>query len=331
MGKPLERKELEILDILREAGRPVGARLLSQMLVERGIELNERTIRYHLLLMDERGLTRLVGERGRVPTEKGLQELEKSQAAERVGFVSSRIDSLAYQTDFDLRKGTGKIVINLSLIPARELHRSLELMRPVINSGYCLSDLILVATEGERIGEAMIPEGKVGIGTVCSVTLNGLLLHNSVPVASRFGGLLEIVEGKPSRFIEIVSYDGSTLDPIEIFIKGKMTKVTEASRKGKGVVCASFRDIPSDAIYRVLETIEQMKKFRLQGAIYWGKPSQPFLEVPVGRGRLGLVVAGGLNPIAAVEEAGVSTENKAMAALMEYSKLKPIAEVTSRG
>ncbi len=330
MNRPMERKELEILDLLRVSARPVGARVLSQKLMERGIQLNERTIRYHLLLMDERGLTRLEGKRGRVLTEKGFRELERAGAPERVGFVSSRIDSLAYHTSFDLKSGKGKVVINLSLVPSAKLREALEVMRPVIASGWCLSELIMVRREGQRIGDMLVPEGKVGIGTVCSVTLNGLLLRQAIPVLSRFGGLLEVKEGKPSRFIEIISYEGSTLDPIEIFIKGKMTRVIQAAETGTGVVCASFRDIPADASLTIGQTIEAMQRHRLRGAIFWGLPSQPFLEVPVARGRMGLVVAGGLNPIAAVEEAGIPTESKAMVQLVDYGELTSIRELSDQ-
>jgi HTH-type transcriptional regulator, global nitrogen regulator NrpRI len=327
MKRLLETKELEILDVLREAGRPLGARLLSQKLAGRGIELNERTVGYHLLLMDERGLTRMEGERGRVPTERGLKELERSRASDRIGFVSSRIDSLAFKTTFDLEKGSGELVVNFSLIPRADLAEALAIMCKVVDAGFCLSGLAILKDGGERMGDVTVPEGQAGIGTVCSVSLNAILLKRSIPVVSRFGGLLEVAGGKPSRFLEIISYEGSTLDPIEIFIKGGMTSVGEAAADGDGIVCASFREVPSDADTLVAETFEAMREYRLGGFIHWGKPSQAFLQVPVGRGRLGLVVAGGLNPIAAVEEAGIATESKAMVSLVDYRELVPLAKL----
>jgi repressor of nif and glnA expression len=327
MSRALETKELEILDILRETGRPLGARLLAQKLAGRGVELNERTVGYHLLLMDERGLTRMEGERGRVPTELGLRELEKSRASERVGFVSSRIDSLAFQTTFDVDKGAGELVINFSLIHRSDLAEALRLMQKVAKAGLGLSDLAIMKEEGERMGDVLVPAGQAGVGTICSVSLNGILLRRAIPVVSRFGGLLEVAGGKPSRFLEIISYEGSTLDPIEIFIKGRMTRVTEAAVRGDGIVCASFREVPADAASRLIETIEAMRDCRLGGFIHWGKPSTPFLQVPVPRGRLGLMVAGGLNPVAAVEEAGIVTESKAMVSLVDYRDLVPIAKL----
>ena len=54
----VERKVISILKILSEAPQPLGARLIARQLKEEGVELGERAVRYHLKLMDERGLTR---------------------------------------------------------------------------------------------------------------------------------------------------------------------------------------------------------------------------------------------------------------------------------
>ncbi len=323
----LGQQELEILDILREAGRPLGARQLSRRLAERGIELTERAVGYHLAALDRRGLTFTEGGRGHLATPAALQELERSRTSERVGFVSSRIDSLAFRSTFDPERGGGTLAVNLSLLPADRLGQSLRLMREVVRAGYCLSELVLLREEGDCLGDLEVPPGKCGIGTVCSVALNGVLLKRGVPVVSRFGGLLEVERYRPLRFLEIIGYEASTLDPIEIFIKGKMTRVREAAAGRRGVVCASFREVPSDALQMVSETIEALRDFRLAGAVHVGGPGRPFLQVPVGRGRAGLVVIGGLNPLAAVEEAGISAISKAMVSLVDYSELVSIRDL----
>jgi hypothetical protein len=64
-----------------------------------------------------------------------------------------------------------------------------------------------------------------------------------------------------------------------------------------------------------------MEKAGLGGIILVGRPGQPLLEVPVSPGRVGLVVVGGLNPLAAVEEAGIPTRNRAMGTLMPFEHL----------
>lgn len=323
----LERKALAILEVLQEAGRPLGARYIAQELARRGVELNERTVRYHLLHLDERGFTRLVGRNGRLLTEKGRREVEGALAVDRVGFVNARIDDLACRADFDLKSRRGRVVINITFLPREQEARAVEAMRPAFAAGFCLSDLVARAEAGERIGDVEVPAGMVGWGTVCSVTLNAVLLRHGIPVESTFGGLLEIVDGEPRRFTEIISYAGSTLDPIEIFIKGKMTGVHAAATRGSGRVCASFRQVPASARETVSGLLAEMRAAGLGGKVVLGKPGQPCMEVPAGKERAGLVVVGGLNPPAAAEEMGVDTYSKAMASLVEYGIMVPFSKL----
>jgi len=73
----VERKVITILNILNESQEPAGGRVIAHRLKDYGIELSERAVRYHLRLMDERGLTQLAGRDGRLLTEKGEEELRK--------------------------------------------------------------------------------------------------------------------------------------------------------------------------------------------------------------------------------------------------------------
>ncbi len=326
----LERKTLAILETLRDSREPLGARAVSQELARRGIELNERTVRYHLLHLDQRGLTRLEGRRGRSLTERGLREIEGAMAMDRVGFVNSRIDDLACRSDFDLAGRKGHLVINVTFLPLEQERRAIDAMRPAFDAGFCLSDLVLRAGPGERAGDMEVPAGMVGWGTVCSVTLNAVFLRHGIPVESSFGGLLEIREGKPVRFTEIISYAGSSLDPIEIFIKGKMTSVHAAATEGDGRICASFRLIPASALENATQVREGMVEARLGGMVMLGRPAHPLMEIPAGRDRVGLVVAGGLNPPAAAEEMGIDTFSRAMATLVDYSSLTPFSSLAKR-
>jgi repressor of nif and glnA expression len=36
-------------------------------------------------------------------------------------------------------------------------------MRPVFESNYCVSQLVAVAESGQKIGDIIIPEGKIGL------------------------------------------------------------------------------------------------------------------------------------------------------------------------
>ena len=323
----VERKLLAILRILAASEEPIGARAIAGKLVEEGVELSERTVRYHLRLMDERGLTRNLGEPGRVITDRGRQEIENAGVSEKLGFIISKMDSLAYQSTFDMEAKAGRIILNLSLIPEDRFPEALEIMRDVFRAGYCMSELVVVRQPGERLGEIIVPEGMVGFGTVCTVTINSVLLKRGIPVESKYAGLLEIYRDRPLRFTHLVAYAGTTIDPTEMFIGSRLTSVREASRVGRGRILASFREVPAAAEADLQQALEQYRSKGLGGILAVGKPSQPLLEVPVGRERLGLAVVAGLTPLAAVAESGIPVENEALSALVEFSELRPVQEL----
>ena len=71
-----------------------------------------------------------------------------------------------------------------------------------------MSQKIVLAQEGEAIGNTIIPDAMVGIGTVCSVTVNAILLKQGIPITTKYGGLMEVSPDGPSRFISLISYAG---------------------------------------------------------------------------------------------------------------------------
>jgi hypothetical protein len=323
----MERKLLGILRVLDESDGPVGARAIAGKLSEEGIELSERTVRYHLRLMDERGLTRNLGEPGRVITERGREEIENAGVSDKLGFVISRIDTLAYQSTFDMDAKTGEIILNISFIPKGQFREALDIMKDIFRAGYCMSDLVYVRGPEEEIDGMTVPPGMVGFGTVCTVTLNRVLLKRGIPVDSKYAGLLEIHRDIPWRFTHLVAYAGTTADPTELFIGGKMTSVREAALRGHGRILASFREVPAAAEHDLLSALDHYRHNGLMGVMGVGKAGQPLLSVPVTVDRIGIAVVAGLTPVAAVAEAGIPVENKAMSALIEVSELKPVYDL----
>jgi repressor of nif and glnA expression len=132
-----------------------------------------------------------------------------------------------------------------------------------------------------------VPAGKAAIGTICSVTINGILLGARIPTVSRFGGVLEINHGRPVRFTDVIYYSGTSLDPLEIFIKGKLTRVREAAQTGHGRIGASFREVPTSTVAQVDRIRRQLDVIGLGEILMIGKPNQSLLEFPVEEGRTG--------------------------------------------
>jgi len=324
----VERKVLAILDTLGDSNEAVGSTVIARGLKERGVELSERAIRYHLRLMDEKGLTQLAGRRdGRKITELGRAELKKAMVSHRVGFTLSRIETLAFRTNIDLDKRAGFVPVNVSFFHNEDFGKALRIMMPIFRAGLCASDLVAVASEGEAIGDLVVPEGKTAFGTVCSVVVNGALLKAGVPIDSKFGGVLQMRNQCPLRFVELIHYAGSSLDPSEMFIRANMTSVTRAAKDGDGEILANYREIP--AICRSLadEVAAKLKEAGLGGILLMGNVSEPVCEIPIELNRIGVVLIGGLNPVAAAAEAGISSENRAMSTVVDYQKLVKVFEV----
>jgi hypothetical protein len=194
-------------------------------------------------------------------------------------------------------------------------------MEPVFTQGICVSDLVAVASDGERLGELTVPKGKVGFATVCSIVLNGTLLKTGVPMDSRFGGILQTRNHKPLRFVELIHYAGSSLDPSEVFIRAKMTSVLGVVRKGEGKILANFREIPAPCRPIAEKVVAELKGAGLGGLLLMGNASEPVCEIPVDLNKIGMLLIGGLNPVAAAVEAGIEVENHAMSTVLEYKNL----------
>jgi repressor of nif and glnA expression len=324
----VERKTYSILKVLSSSSEALGSIVIARRLKDLGVDLGERAVRYHLKLMDEQGLTKLEGRRdGRTITELGLKELKHGMVKDKVGFAISRIELLAFRTTFDLDSRSGMVPVNVSILKKQDLQKSLRLMKPVFNSRLCVSNLVIAREGGERIGDLIVPEGKIALATVCSIVVNGTLLKAGVPMNSKFGGLLQMQNHKPLRFIELIHYEGCSLDPSDIFIKAKMTSTAQAARTGNGTILANFREIPSICRPIAHDVITRLAKAKLNGVFTVGHVSEPVCEISVDLNRVGMILIGGLNPIAAVHEAGIDVASHAMSTVVDYKELVDYEEL----
>ncbi|RPI01419.1 MAG: DUF128 domain-containing protein [Zetaproteobacteria bacterium] len=145
----VERKVNAILRVLKESPEAVGARLIGRQLKEQGIDLSERAVRYHLKLMDERGLTQLVGRDGRQITPAGIEELQDALVADKVGLFMNRIETVSFRTTFDWRNRSGCVPANLSIFRKDDFPRALKAMAGAFKAGISVGNLVAVADAGE--------------------------------------------------------------------------------------------------------------------------------------------------------------------------------------
>jgi len=294
-----------------------------------GIDLQPRTVRFYLGQLDGEGLTRFVSRRqGRELTALGAEELTHANVIEKIGFVAARVDSLGYRMSFDLASGTGTIITNVAVLHKGVLAIALREIHRIFAKGLTMGYRMALAHEGETLAGVKVPPKHVAIGTVCSVTLNGVLLHCGIPVTSRYGGLVELDGGGPRRFVQLIDYQGTTLDPLEIFIKANMTQVHACAQTNHGIIGASFREVPSVALGDIRRIRQDIVRHGLDGILTTGKPNLPLLDMPVAEGRTGMIVIGGLNPIAALYETGLRLSVLSLAGLEDIERFVPYQELT---
>jgi HTH-type transcriptional regulator, global nitrogen regulator NrpRI len=303
-GNESARKEIEILRILSEFDSPVGSTLLKRELRKRGFLLSERTVRYHLQLLEAKGFVLGHERKGRTITPQGLEELSRSLATQRLGFTTTRFMSLAYQATYDPNADTGTVVANVSLLDNNLQDKTLDTMKALQSMNLLSAPYIKTLEEKEEYCDISVPKGQFGLFTVCNLTLDSILIHSGIPLFFKFGGLVQVVNRNPIRFVEIISYEGTTIPPLEVFVYRRMTSISRILKTGSGMLLATMREVPSEAREKTVKILENQKKKGWGGVLVLGEPNEPVLGVPVGMDRFGICMVGGIVPGAAMVEEG---------------------------
>jgi len=317
----VQTKKVAVLEVLAASDTPVGGKEISEILAGKGIDVSDRTVRLYLQELEDEGLIEHSPRKGRALTPAGRKELTAYKAFSRVGILSSRINQLTYGMDFDLNLGRGKVIVNVTLVSPDELRQYMDKLMKVFELGFAMGKLLGLLKEGESLGNLVVPKGKLGLCTVCSLALNGVLLKHGVPVDSLFSGLLELRNYNPTRFTEVIYYNGTSLDPLALFIQSGMTNYLGAINDGNGLIGAGFREVPEASYELVVQLAERLDAIGLGAFQYIGKPEQTIYNIPVHEGTCGIVTVGGLNPTAVFEESDIRLESRALGGHMEYTRL----------
>ena len=65
----------------------------------------------------------------------------------------------------------------------------------------------------------------------------------------------------------------------------------------------------------------------LHGVLSIGHIGHPVCQTHVDMNKIGMILIGGLNPVAAVCEEGLTVDNKAMSTVMEFEKMRDIETI----
>jgi global nitrogen regulator NrpRII len=241
-------------------------------------------------------------------------------------FVNHRIEEYATQVTFNPREGTGLVVYNLSLVRDEDLEYTISIFKDAYKAGICASGLVRFVPGGETAGEYKVPEGRTACITMCSSTLDGLLMKRGVPINPIGGGVVEIERRVPRRFIHIILYEYTTVDPLQVLNSQDITSITDVMRRGSGTILANIRECHMEAESLIGEVLDDLSGSSFTGVLDVGLPNTPALGVMVNPQYLGIVAVGGTNPMAAVKEGGVLVQTLAMKGLMDVTLMTEIRD-----
>ena len=310
-----EHRMIEILRILNAQDKPTGSKLIADELKNKGFNLGERAVRYHMQILDEKGYTERMGYSGRQITDLGREKLEKGLIYDQVDFIHSKFEEMIYLTDFNYMTQSGNVVVNTSTIYNEE---SIDIMKEIIESGLSVSPYVNLNKVGKR--------GEIEVTTLCGTTIDGILLNEGIPSQPKYGGLLEIKNNHPFKFTELISYKKTSITPLDAFTNTNETSVLDVVTKGSGIIPANFRLIPEIGKDKAIDIFNQLNRIGIGGIIDISKAGEGNLGIPIPEGMIGITVVGGITPFCAIKELGEEIDIKIAEEITDFKTLSPITE-----
>ena len=308
-----EPRMIEILRILTQHDKPIGSKLIADELRDKGFNLGERAVRYHMQVLDEKGYTERMGYSGRVITELGREKLEKGLIYDQVDFIYSKFEEMIYLTDFNYMTQTGNVVVNTSTVYNEE---SIDILKHIIESGLSVSPYVNLNEDKS--------EGRIEVTTLCGTTIDGILLNEGISSQPVYGGLIKVEDYKPIRFEELISYKKTSLTPLDAFSSPNRTSVLDVVDSGNGIIPANFRLIPGVGRDKTIELIKKLDKIGIGGVIGISDEGKDILGIPVPDGMVGIAIVGGITPFRAVQESGENIDIKIAEEIRDFKTLSPI-------
>jgi len=241
-----------------------------------------------------------------------------------ITFSISRIEQKMCLVDFDPRTRSGNVVVNLTTFEQKRLDEVLSTFRDVMDAGLAVAPYVKLLGAGDSLDGELIPQGQAGVCTVCSITVDGALVKAGIPTRPQLGGTVQVDANRPLRFTDVITYRSTTLDPMEMLMSQELTSVLRVVRTGSGVILANLREIPYSAYDETTDLLSRLQLSGLYGVLEVGEPNTPVLGVQVGRNHFGVVIVGGTNPMAALQERGIPAYTRAITATMDFHEFTKV-------
>jgi repressor of nif and glnA expression len=241
-------------------------------------------------------------------------------------FVNHRIEEYALKVTYRPEDDGGSIIYNASLIHHDDLDDLLRVLKDACRAGLCVSNRLRVVYPGETVGDVSVSGNMVGILTMCSITLDALLLRKGVPLNPIGGGIVEIQDRIPRRFTTIIRYESTTIDPLQVLISQEMTSVQGVMNRGNGSILANLRECHMETEALVGDVLDNLLDCGFTGVLDVGVPNAALLGVPVTPEYFGIAMVGGTNPIAAFRESGKWAQTMALKGLIDSGEIGYISD-----
>jgi len=304
---------IEILRILNAQDKPTGSKLIADELKNKGYNLGERAVRYHMQILDEKGYTERMGYSGRQITDLGREKLEKGLIYDQVDFIHSKFEEMIYLTDFNYMTQSGNVVVNTSTIYNEE---SIKILKEIFESGLSVSPYVNI--------NKVRNNDEIEVTTLCGTTIDGILLNEGIPSQPQYGGLLKIEDHQPISFTQLISYRKTSVTPLDAFSNAKLTSVLEVVKTGSGVIPANFRLIPGVGRQKTVEILKKLDKIGIGGIIDVSNEGEDLLGIHVPDGMVGIAIVGGITPFCAIKELGDEIDIKIAEEIQDFKTLSPI-------
>ena len=308
-----EYRMIEILRILSVQEKPTGSKLIADELKNKGFNLGERAVRYHMQILDEKGYTERRGYSGRVITDLGREKLEKGLIYDQVDFIHSKFEEMIYLTDFNYMEQKGNVVINTSTIYNEE---SINILEEIFKSGLSVSPYVHL--------NKVENNDEIEVTTICGTTIDGILLNEGISSQLQYGGLLQIEDSRPIKFTDIISYRKTSITPLDAFTNSGLTSVLDVIKTGNGIIPANFRLIPGVSRQKTVDIINKLNKIGINGVIGISDEGKDILGLPVPDGMVGICIIGGIAPFCALKELGQEIDIKIAEEIKDFNTLSPI-------
>lgn len=248
MPADLNRRKYDILRLIDDE-EPVGSIRLVNLMQRRGYSIKGRTIRVTLSELDDANLTEKVPGKGRRLTDEGRAELARGNVSGRHEQIRERISLLTSHVTYDPIEDAGELVTSTLTVSEADLETALDSLERLDDSP--LGPVLLSIEERQ--------DGLYQLSFPSSITLDGVLLTHGIDVDLKTAGLVEYTTesdgesgdgettengGRIIRYVDAISGEGSTMDPVSLLIEANRTNVSAVTTSGTGLIIVDNREFP---------------------------------------------------------------------------------------